>query len=401
MRRGRPDQRNGGADGGGARRGGFAARGWKPRRTIVYAAWDGEEPGLLGSTEWVETHAAELSQKGALYINSDSNGRGFLSAGGSHILERFINEVARQVEDPETKLSVAERRRDQEIAKAGPAERREIRTRADLRLEALGSGSDFTPFLQHLGIPSLDLGYGGEDNGGSYHSIYDSFDHYVRFGDPNFEYGIVLVRTCGRAVLRFADAEVLPYEFSDFSETVARYVKEVRQLADTMREGTIETNRLLAETVLTAAADPTQPFFPPSPKPEVPYLNFAPLQNALASLQHSAEHFEAVRGNAAKAGTFPPATAACAPLDQGLMHLERTLLCAEGLPRRPWYRHLLYAPGFYTGYGVKTLPGVREALEERNWTETTRQIEIAAAALQKFATELDHCTELLPATHTP
>jgi N-acetylated-alpha-linked acidic dipeptidase len=377
----------------------LTAQGWKPQRTIIYAAWDGEEPCLLGSTEWAETHAEDLRQHAAVYINSDSTGRGFLEVGGSHTLERFMNEITRQVEDPETKLSVAERLRDQRIVKASLADRRELRARSDLRIEALGAGSDYSPFLQHLGISSLNLGYGGEDSGGSYHSIYDSFDHYIRFGDPNFDYGLALVRTAGRAVLRLADADVLPCEFSDFADTVGKFVKEVTQLADTMREGTTETNRLIADRVLVASADPTKTFVPPSPKPEVPYLNFAPLQNVLINLQRSAEAFESARSNYSKTGTFPPAETRSA-IDQILVQLERTLTRPEGLPRRPWYQHLLYAPGFYTGYGVKTLPGIREAIEERKWGEANEQIELAAAALQRFSKELDRCNKLLEA-HSP
>lgn len=377
---------------------GLTTQGWKPRRTIVYTVWDGEEPCLLGSTEWAETHADMLKQHAAVYINSDSNGRGFLDVGGSHTLERFINEVARSVEDPETKLTVAERLRDHKIATASLTDRRELRSRPDWRIEALGSGSDFTPFLQHLGIATLNLGYGGEDGGGSYHSVYDSFDHYMRFGDPHFNYGIALASTCGRAVLRLANADVLPYEFSDFADTVSKYVKEVAQLADTLREGTVETNRLIADKVLTAVADPTKPFIPPTPKPEVPYLNFAPLQNALTSVQHSAERFETARSEAIKTDKFPPSQETRSTLNEALLHLEGSLTRPDGLPRRAWYQHLLYAPGFYTGYGVKTLPGVREALEERKWTEASQQIEYAAAALEKFAKELDRCSDLLKET---
>ena len=180
--------------------------GWQPKRTIVFAAWDAEEPGLLGSTEWVETHADLLSAKAAVYINGDNNGRGFLSVGGSHTLEKLVNEVARDVIDPEKKIPVADRLRAYRIARGSADERREVRERSDLRINALGSGSDYTPFLQHLGIASLNIRYGGEDGGGSYHSIYDSFDHYTRSGDPGFDYGIALAQTSGRVILRLANA---------------------------------------------------------------------------------------------------------------------------------------------------------------------------------------------------
>ena len=376
---------------------GLARKGWKPRRTVIYAVWDGEEPGLLGSTEWVETHAAELRQKAAVYVNSDSNDRGFLSAGGSHTLERLVNEVAREIADPETGQSVAQRWRAERLVKSAPSDRRELQERPDLRISPLGSGSDYTPFLQHLGIASLDIGYGGEEGGGCYHSIYDSFDHYTRFGDPHFDYELVLVRTCGRLMLRLADAQMLPYEFSDFADAIGKYAKEVAKLADDLREGTVETNKLIAQRVFLAAADPQDHLLEPRPKPEVPYLNFAPLQNAVTTLRRSAERFEGARRAAAREKKLAALTTDQPGLDLGLLQLERSLTQPEGLPRRGWYQHLIYAPGFYTGYGVKTLPGIREALEQRNWSEATRQIEVAAKAIGRFANELDGCTEQLSA----
>ena len=367
---------------------------WKPKRTVVFTVWDGEEPGLIGSTEWVETHADELKQKAAVYINSDGNGRGFLRAGGSHTLEKFVNEIARDVTDPERKISVSDRLRDERLVRTNAAGRREIRARADLRLEALGSGSDYTPFLQHLGIASLDLGYGGEGGGGSYHSIYDSFDHFTRFVDPNFDYGLTLAQTSGRAVLRMADADVLPFEFNDFSDTVSKYVNEVSKLADDLREETSETNRLIREKVLLAAADPEQPFVQPEPKSEVPFLNFAPLQNALVKLQDSARKFETARKDT-DTDAHQLSRETCDALDAVLMKMEQSMTHSEGLPRRPWYQHMIYAPGFYTGYGVKTLPGVREAIEERKWTEASEQIDVAAKTIEKVAGEISRAAELL------
>ncbi len=375
----------------------LSRNGWKPRRTLIYTIWDGEEPGLLGSTEWVETHAEELRRKAAVYVNSDSNNRGFLHAGGSHTLEHFVNEVAQEVQDPETGQTVAQRWRAERLMHAGPSDRREIRERPDLRIEALGSGSDYTPFLQHLGIASLSIGYGGEEGGGVYHSIYDSFDHYTRFGDPGFEYGLVMVRTCGRIMLRLANAEVLPYEFSDFSDTMSKYANEVAKLAEDLRQGTLETNKLISEGVFRMAADPHDHLVAPRPKPEVPYLNFAPLQNTLVELRHSADKFESARRAAAEKGTVTASSMDKLGLDQGLLQLERTLINPGGLPRRPWYEHLIYAPGFYTGYGVKTLPGIREAIEQRNWSEATQQVGLAAEAIDRFAKALDQCSEKLSA----
>jgi N-acetylated-alpha-linked acidic dipeptidase len=369
--------------------------GWTPKRTIVFAAWDGEEPGLLGSTEWVEAHADELRSKAAVYINTDSNGRGFLGVGGSHTLERFINEVARDVVDPQTKVSVAERWRARLVLDAKADDRKDVRDRGDLRISALGSGSDYTPFLQHLGIASLNIGYGGEDDGGEYHSIYDSFDLYTRFKDPTFEYGIALAQTVGRAELRLAEADVLPFEFTAFADTLGRYVKEVGKLADEMRDETEEVNRRLRDRTYQLAADPKQVDVPPSPRPPVPYISLAPLQNAKARVDESAKAFDAAWKARTAAGPVPVETQKA--LDAVLMSAERTLTRGEGLPRRPWFVHHVYAPGFYTGYGVKTLPGVREALEQREWAQAEEQARIVAGLLDGFAARIDRAAAIVSA----
>jgi N-acetylated-alpha-linked acidic dipeptidase len=369
--------------------------GWRPRRTLVYAAWDGEEPGLLGSTEWAEAHDAELQKKAVAYINSDSNGRGFLYMSGSHTLEKFINQVARDVTDPQTKVSAAERLRARRIVRGNEddaQDRKEIRERADLRIGALGSGSDYTPFLQHLGIASLNIGFGGEDGSGIYHSIYDSFAHYTRFNDSTFEYGIALAKLGGRTVLRLSEADVLPFEFGAFADTLGRYVKEVSKLADDLRDRTEEENRQLRDRTLVLAADPRQPFVVPKAKEAVPFVNFAPLQNALAKVEESARAFDKAR---AALGDRLPSAQAQTALNELLMHAEQALTRPQGLPGRPWFRHHVYAPGFYTGYGVKTLPGVREALELRDWKAAEEQAVIAARTLEGFAAQIDRATALL------
>jgi N-acetylated-alpha-linked acidic dipeptidase len=372
----------------------LAGRGWRPKRTIVYCAWDGEEPGLLGSTEWVETHADELSRDGAVYINSDGNGRGFFSAGGSHTLEKFVNQVAREVTDPEKHVSVAERLKAVEILRAADPERKAIRERAEMRIGALGSGSDYTPFLQHLGIASLNIGYGGESGGGSYHSVYDSFDHYTRFGDPGFVYGVTQAQTAGRIVLRLAEADVLPFDFEDFTETIALYVREVMKLADDMRDETEELNRKIREKSFDLSADPTETWITPKPEVPVPYLDFSPLQNALALLRTSASLFgEAWKSGVTAGGPLPAETARS--LDRLFMEFERTLTTKEGLPGRPWYIHHIYAPGRYTGYGVKTLPGVREAIETRKWKEAGEQIVVVSRLLEHASGLIDRGTSLL------
>ncbi|MEA2176139.1 MAG: hypothetical protein QOD00_3731 [Blastocatellia bacterium] len=369
--------------------------GWKPKRTIVYAAWDGEEPGLLGSTEWVETHADLLRKNAALYINSDTNGRGFLGVGGSHTLEKFINEVARDVVDPEKKVTVWERERARRMIQGDEDERRDARERSDLRIDALGSGSDFTPFLQHLGVATLNIGYGGQDNsGGVYHSIYDSFTHYTRFVDPNFDYGLALAQTGGRIVLRFANADVLPVEFSNFADVLGVYVREVMKLADGMRQETATKNRLISEHAFDAVYDKSEAYVAPQAQMPVPYLNFTPLQNSLAQLQESARNYQAaMNATASSKRTLSRETQSA--LDQALMKTERAMTRDEGLPRRAWFKHQIYAPGFYTGYGVKTLPAVREAIEQRNWREADEQIQTVAQTIQQVASEIDRAAALL------
>lgn len=362
--------------------------GWRPKRTIIYAGWDAEEQGLIGSTEWVETHAEELSRNAAVYINTDSNGRGFLGMGGSHTLEKFINEVGKDIPDPQTKMSVWERTRANQIVNGGAAARKETMERADLRISPLGSGSDYTPFLQHLGIASLNIGFGGEDGGGSYHSIYDSFDHFQRFADPGNVYGVALAKVCGHATLRLANADTLPFEFTNFAETVNVYASEVTRLADAMREETKAMNQIISNGMLKAVQDPKETYVMPAAKENVPFLNFAPLQNSVARLTESARAFQvASRGKPINPGKQ-------AELDRLLYLSERTLTRDQGLPRRDWFRHQIYAPGFYTGYGVKTLPGIREAIEQRNWTEAEEQIRLAAATIEKFAAEIDEAAKL-------
>jgi len=375
----------------------LAKGGWRPRRTIVYCAWDGEEEGLLGSTEWGEAHAAELKEHAAVYVNSDGNGRGFLHAGGSHALERLVHQAARDVVDPQKQpLSVGERLRALQLTRGTPEEQRDARDRADLRLGALGSGSDYTVFLDHLGIATLNVGFGGENDGGAYHSIYDSIDHYTRFGDPGFAYGVALVQTAGRLVLRLANAETLPFDFVATSDAVSGYAREVAKLADDLREETEKTNRLIVEGRYEAAADPREPSVAPKIRPAVPHLNVAPLQNAVEHLKRAARDYDQARRDREKSGKALAPEAAGA-LDAVLMKSERALTRAEGLPRRPWFKHAVYAPGFYTGYGVKTLPGIREAVEERKWEEAAAQGEATAAAIERFASEVDRAGELLRA----
>ncbi|HEX8039165.1 MAG TPA: M28 family metallopeptidase [Chryseosolibacter sp.] len=363
--------------------------GWKPKRTIIYCAWDGEEPGLIGSTEWVETHAEELKQKAVAYINSDGNERGFLYAGGSHTLEKFVTEIARDVEDPENHISILERSMSAQAVNAGdPKSRMEILDKKEVRLGALGSGSDYSPFFQHVGVPALNLGFGGEGGGGEYHSIYDSFDHYTRFKDPTFEYGIALAKTAGRATLRLADAQRLPFVFKSFYTTANSYLTDVIALLDNMRKATDAENKLISEKRFLYAADPAKKFVSPKPEEAVPYLDFSSLQNAMARLGTASEEFEKLSGQ----NTPGPNER---ELNALLCQAEQRLLSTSGLPRRPWYRHTIYSPGYYTGYGVKTLPGIREAIEQRNWNEAQEQIAVAANAVDSYSQQVEKAVSMI------
>ena len=366
--------------------GALVAQGWKPKRTILLCLWDGEEPGLLGSTEWAETHAAELARSAVAYVNSDSNGRGYLSVSGSHTLESFINGVARDVEDPETKRSAWQRVKARDLAGApDAAARNAARTRPDFRIGALGSGSDYTVFVDHLGIPALNIGYEGEDDGGIYHSIYDDFYWYTHFSDSDFVYGRALAQTGGQAVMRLASADLLPFEFGAFAETVGRYVGEVERLARDRREAALERNRQLDAGVFEEIRDPRKPEAAPPRQTVPPFLNFAPLDNGLADLQAAAAAYSDAY---ARAFEKPRAAAALRDANARLMAFERSLLLPDGLPGRPWFRNQVYAPGFYTGYGVKTLPGVRESIEQGHWDVAGEQIGRAGGVLKAAAAAL-------------
>lgn len=358
--------------------------GYRPKRTLVYCAWDGEEQSLLGSTEWVEDHTAELRKKAVAYINTDGNGRGFLEAGGSHALEQLVDGIAKDVQDPRTQISIFERKKARNIISATSVTLKKTLLKKDsLSLGALGTGSDYSAFLQHLGIPSLNLAFGGEDEGGEYHSIYDSYDNYIRFKDPGFVYGVALAKTAGRAVLRLADAEVLPFDFNNLYQTVNTYLDEVAKLSDQLRESYEIENKLIDEKKYQYAADPIEPLAVLKKKPTVPKFDFSSLKQALDTLKTAALQVSDFAQNAVqKKGSH-------AKLNEILYQAEKQLLNTSGLPLRPWYKHTLYAPGFYTGYGVKTLPGIREAIEQGHWEQAQQQILNAAQKISNLAAYLN------------
>jgi N-acetylated-alpha-linked acidic dipeptidase len=381
--------------------GALAKTGWRPKRTLVYLSWDAEEPMLLGSTEWVETHAAELKQKALVYINSDGSGRGFLRAEGSHSLQHLVNRVGADVTDPETGVSVATRLRARmQVVGTAPGANEEARDNAraaadaarDLPIGALGSGSDFSPFLQYLGIAALNVGFGGEGQvGGVYHSVYDTYEYYSRFGDPGFAYAPVLAKTVGRLVLRMADADVPLARYGDFADTVSRYLDQVKRLADTKRQAAETQAKMLAAGAYRLADDPTKTSGPPTPLKSVPHFNMAPLENAVDHLKRSARAYDTAL--AAKGAAQSNATKA--KLIELAQRTEQSLAVDIGLPGRDWYKNLVYAPGRLTGYAAKTLPGVREAIEEEQWADVDRYAALTGAALDAYADRLDEGVRLM------
>jgi N-acetylated-alpha-linked acidic dipeptidase len=364
----------------------LAAAGNPPKRTIIYAAWDAEEPGLIGSTEWVEHHAADLREHAVAYLNTDGSSRGFMNIGGSHVLERYLNQITEEISDPLLDVSLKERRRASLLVNGDDKTRADARERRDLRIYPMGSGSDYTPFLQHLGIASANLSFGGEGNDGSYHTLYDTYEHFMKFRDPGLVYGATLPKVTGRATLRLANAPRLPFEFTGFADNVALYVDELEALASSMREETALNNRLIEDGTFDLAMNPHDGFGPPTPKAPVPFFNFAPLRNALDRLETAAAEFDAVSGQS---------TVSNEEINQLLYTSERLLTRDEGLDGRKWYKHHIYAPGFYTGYGVKTIPGVREAIEQRNYDMVEPQIEIAAQVIDRMAERVETLTAKL------
>jgi N-acetylated-alpha-linked acidic dipeptidase len=373
-------------------------QGWAPKRTIILCAWDGEEPGLLGSTEWVETHGGDLKKHAVAYINSDSNGRGFLYAGGTHDLQHFINDIAREIQDPEKHITVQQRAKLRQIQHAKDDERGEIRKESDVRIGALGDGSDFTAFQDHDGISTLNIGYGGENDADSYHSIYDDFYWYTHFVDTDFSYGRALAQTGGTAVMRLADAELIPYEYKQQAETIGRYVKELEKLLKDKQDEITERNLELREGVFTAMADPRKTYVPPPAKEVPPFMNFAPLKNGVEAIRQSAERYEVGFAKwQASGNALPPQTSAA--LNEELIHIQRAFLTERGLPERSWFKNQVYAPGAYTGYGAKPIAAVREYMDQEKWKEADAEVPMVgdvlqnvAAAIGKAADDLEKAT---------
>jgi len=375
-------------------------QGWTPKRSIIYCAWDGEEPGLLGSVEWVETHVKELQEHDVAYINSDSNERGFLSAGGTQDLQTFISSVARDVQDPETHMSVFQRSYLYSISKAKTAEERsDLRKRSDLVLEMLGDGSDFTAFQDFAGISTLDVGFDGEDDGDQYHSIYDDFYWYTHFMDTDFIYGRALAQTAGTAIMRLADADLTPVDYNPQADAIAKYESELEKLLKDKQDEFTERNLELQEGVFAATSDPRNPSVPPPAETIPPYMNFAPMKNAIDTLKKSAERYSKALANWQAKGS--PDLPALGPVNSDLLKVARLFLNEKGLPERPWFKNQIYAPGAYTGYGAKPIAAVREYMDEKKWKEAEAQVPQVAQVIENVATGINKAAEDLESAVGP
>jgi N-acetylated-alpha-linked acidic dipeptidase len=326
-------------------------QGWKPKRTIKIALWDGEEFGLLGSTEWAEKHQDELRQKAVVYLNSDSTGKGWLGVSGSHSLEKFAEEVASSIPQPNASTNLADfaihhpPSEDPEEEPAHP--------KKNFTIGALGAGSDYVAFLDYLGIASMNEGFGGQSKGGIYHSIYDSLYWYTHFSDTNFADGRALSQYTATAILRLGNAPILPFEFGHFSSTVSGYLDEIDKQAQKSGQK----------------------------------LDFTGLHHQLDAIKVSNDKYEALLDAALSKGTLNSSN--LQSLNDELIKTERDLIQPDGLPNRPWYKHQIYAPGFYTGYGVKTIPGIREAVDSKDWPLAQKEASIVEQCLSRYNDTLD------------
>jgi len=376
--------------------GAMAKEGRRPKRTLLYLAWDGEEAGLFGSTEWAETHTNELRRKAVAYLNSGPTSRGFFAAGGSHSLWAFVDEIARDVDDPELKTPVADRvaanNRLQQL-EAGSGPNAQTAT-PRFPLNALGMSSDYGPFLQHVGISSLDFTFEGEAQNGCYHSICDNFSHHEKFSDPTFAYGAALAEVGGRMMLRLGNAEILPFEFSGMADAIESYLDEVEKMADAARLQTERRNSAITDGVYKLARNPQDSSPTPKLEKPVPAIDFSPLRQAQKALAEDAKRFSAARATyEAKGATLEPGE--LAQINSILSRAEQALAPEHGLPRRPWYRHQIYAPNSDTGYESATLPGVRVAVERQDWVGAEREIGRTAKVVNAYAAEVNDAATLL------
>ncbi|HEV2799374.1 MAG TPA: M28 family metallopeptidase [Pyrinomonadaceae bacterium] len=341
---------------------------WRPRRTIIFGSWDGEEQGLIGSTEWVEEHAAELRAKAVAYLNMDSavSGANF-GAASVPTLWKLIRAAARDVRDPKTGKSVyqawqdrvREERPEAELTDASAGTDTPI---AEARINALGSGSDYTPFLQHLGVPSLDMGFGGDY--GVYHSAYDSFNWMEKFGDPGFNYHVAAAHIWGTLTLRLSNARALPFDYADYAAELGDFVNETHKTAARRKLADDYDNRALLEAVRELSDEAAR---------------VSARRNQL---------LEEIESRLRAGDREPRAMQILKRINDSLIAAERALTDERGLLNRPWYRHQIYAPGLYTGYAAQPLPDLRQAIDDRNTTNAREAAARITAAIRRAAAVL-------------
>jgi N-acetylated-alpha-linked acidic dipeptidase len=317
--------------------------GWKPRRTIILCSWDAEEYGLIGSTEWAEELAPELKEKAVAYLNLDAAVSGaHFGASSVPSLWKLMRAVTRDVKDPKTGKTVYQQWQDR--AREDRSEEEKI-TGGEARIGPLGSGSDYTPFLQHLGIASTDMGFGGDY--GVYHSAYDSFYWMDHFGDPGFRYHVAAAQVWGTLAMRLADADGLSFDYTDYASEIREFFKQALKLAR-----------------LRNLAGP---------------LDDKAMTEAIDDFAKEAERVEKSRQDAIRSSD----RAKLAKINDALVQAERQFIDARGLRGRAWYKHQIYAPGFYTGYAAQPLTDFRQALDERNAMNAKEGLERIVEAIKR------------------
>jgi N-acetylated-alpha-linked acidic dipeptidase len=324
-----------------------AKLGHRPKRSIAIASWDAEEYGMIGSTEYGEDFKAALQGNLVVYLNREVYSAGDFRAAGVHSLQPLINEITREVQMPNSDKTVF----TAWMEKAEEKDKFTANGRSMVRMGGLGAGSDFMVFLDHLGIPSVDFGFSGGT--GSYHSLYDSYWFFSTHGDRNFAYGEKLSELVSRFLLRMADADVLPFDYASTAETIDRYLDELAEVVKKQE---------LADRVDLAGIRATN----------------ARLKETALQLNQEIARIKAMDGKDLERNRQ-----ALIQLNDLLLATELAFLDPNGLPRRPWYRHQIYAPGYLTGYGVKTLPGVREAIEKKDAEEAQQMAQVLEKTLSQ------------------
>ncbi|MDX6501241.1 MAG: N-acetylated-alpha-linked acidic dipeptidase [Blastocatellia bacterium] len=338
--------------------------GWKPRRSIILGSWDAEEQGLIGSTEWAEENAAELKEKAVAYLNVDVavSGPNF-SASSVPSMWKLIWSAAQDVRDPKSGKSLYDAWHSRVRADLAESELYDAngneKPASSPRIGALGSGSDYTPFLQHLGVPSLDMGFGGDY--GVYHSAYDSFYWMAHFGDPTFQYHVAAAQIWGTIALRLADAEGLPFDYTDYASQLKEFVNETKRLAVRRQLG----DSFDSKALLSAVED------------------FAD-EAAKLDKRRRAEVIEVEKVSGGDS------TARLQRINQALMQAERALTDDRGLRGRTWFTHQIYAPGFYTGYAALPLPDLRQAIEDRRGSDASEAAKRITEAIKRATEVLKH-----------